>query len=92
MFFLTVVSANPENDRGNPKEIKTTYNTDPSWYEEIKEFANCIVNNRKITSGTSNDALQTMKLVYRIYYADPVWRDKYDIQSPDEVNLTDKKK
>ena len=88
---LTVVSANPENDRGNPKEIKTTYNKDVSWYEEINEFANCIVNNREITSGTSNDALETMKLVYRIYHADSVWRDKYDIQGPDEVNLTDKK-
>ncbi|MBT6053118.1 MAG: Gfo/Idh/MocA family oxidoreductase, partial [Candidatus Scalindua sp.] len=54
---LTVVSANPENDKGDPKEVTTRYNTDPSWYAEIKEFADCILNNRKITSGTAYDAL-----------------------------------
>jgi len=31
---LTVVSANPENDRGDPKEVTTRYNTDPSWYSK----------------------------------------------------------
>ena len=36
---LTVGSANPEDDLGDPKEVTTRYNTDPSWYSEIKEFA-----------------------------------------------------
>ena len=80
---LTVVSANPENDRGDPKEVTTRYNTDPSWYSEIKEFADCIINDKKINHGTSDDALQTMKLVYKIYYSDPSWRDEYDIPNPD---------
>ena len=80
---LTVVSANPENDRGDPKEVTTRYNTDPSWYSEIKEFADCIINNKKINHGTSDDALQTMKLVYKIYYSDPSWRNEYDIPNPD---------
>jgi predicted dehydrogenase len=80
---LTVVSANPENDKGDPKEVTTRYNTDPSWYAEIKEFADCILNNRKITSGTAYDALQTMKLVYKIYYADKKWQQKYNIEDPD---------
>jgi predicted dehydrogenase len=80
---LTVVSANPENDRGDPKEVTTRYNTDPSWNSEIKEFANCIINNKKIVNGASNDALQTMKLIYKIYYSDPSWRDEYDIPNPD---------
>jgi len=79
---LTVVSANPENDKGDPKEVTTRYNTDPSWYAEIKEFADCILNNRKITSGTAYDALQTMKLVYKIYYADKKWRQTYSIKNP----------
>jgi len=70
---LTVVSANPENDQGDPKEVTTRYNTDPSWYAEIEEFADCILNNNKISSGTSDDALQTMKLVYKIYHADKKW-------------------
>ena len=80
---LTVVSANPENDRGNPKEVTTRYNTDPSWYAEIEEFSDCILNNIKITSGTSNDALQTMKLVYKIYYADKKWQQTYNIENPE---------
>jgi predicted dehydrogenase len=78
---LTVVSANPENDRGDPKEVMTRYNTDPSWYAEIEEFASCIQNNRKITSGTSDDALQTMKLVYKIYHADKKWQQIHNIEN-----------
>ena len=80
---LTVVSANPENDGGDPKEVTTRYNTDPSWYAEIEEFTDCILNNKEITSSNSDDALQTMKLVYKIYYSDPVWRKKYNIQNPE---------
>jgi len=79
---LTVVSANPNNDHGDPKEVTTRYNTDPSWYTEIEEFADCILNNKEITSGTSDDALQTMKLVYKIYYADKKWRQTYSIKNP----------
>ncbi len=79
---LTVITANPENDHGNPKETTTRYNTDPSWHAEIKEFANCILNNTKVISGTSDDALQTMKLVYKIYYADKKWQQTYNIEDP----------
>jgi predicted dehydrogenase len=80
---LTVVLSNPENDRGDPKEVTTRYNTDPSWYAEIEEFSDCILNNRKITSGNSNDALQTMRLVYGIYYADKKWRQDKNIMNPE---------
>ena len=80
---LTVAYANPENDLGDPKDIVTRYNTDPSWYAEIKEFADCIINNKNIKCGTSNDALQTMKLVYKIYYADKNWQHNYSIPNPD---------
>jgi predicted dehydrogenase len=80
---LTVVSANPENDQGDPKDVTTRFNTDPSWYAEIEEFADCILNNKKISSGTSDDALQTMKLVYKIYFADKKWQQTYDIENPE---------
>jgi len=80
---LTVVSANPENDKGDPREVTTRYNTDPSWYAEIDEFANCILKNIKITSGSSDDALQTMKLVYQIYCADKKWQQTYNIENPE---------
>jgi len=80
---LTVIIANPENDQGDPKEITTRYNSDPSWYSEIEEFANCIITDKSITNGSSDDALQTMKLVYKIYYSDASWRDAYNIPNPD---------
>jgi len=80
---LKVVYANPEDDQGDPKEVTTRYNIDPSWYSEIKEFTDCIINNKEITNGTSDDALQTMKLVYKIYHSDPVWRKNHNIQNPD---------
>ena len=80
---LTVVRADPDNDHGDPMEQVTRYNKDPSWSSEIDEFVDCIVTNKQIVNGTSNDALQTMKLVYKIYYSDHDWREKYNIQNPD---------
>ena len=80
---LTVVRANADFDNGDPMEQVTRYNTDPSWYAEIEEFSDCILHNKNITSGTSDDALQTMKLVYKIYHSDPVWREAYNIPNPD---------
>jgi predicted dehydrogenase len=82
---LTVVYANPDHDNGDPREQSTRYNEDPSWYAEIDEFAKCIVDERQITNCTSKDALETMKLVYRIYYSDPVWRQAYNIPNPDDL-------
>lgn len=79
---LTVVRADPENDSGDPKEQTTRYNCDPSWDEEIAAFSDCIIHDRPIQSGTSDDALRTMKLVYSIYFADPAWRESYDIPDP----------
>ena len=79
---LTVVYANPENDQGDPKEVTTRFNSDPSWDDEIKDFAYCIIHNKKITNGSSDDALQSMKLVYKIYYADKKWRQEFDIKNP----------
>ncbi len=81
---LTVVTVNHENDRGDPREQRTLYNRDPSWDEEIKQFTSAILHGTPIENGTSCDALETMKLVYRIYYADPVWRDAYRIENPDK--------
>lgn len=79
---MTVVYADPDNDRGDPKEQVTRYNRDPSWDDEIAAFADSIINNKPVQSGTSEDALRTMQLVFKIYYADPVWRENYDIPNP----------
>ena len=53
---------------------------DTSWRDEIYEFASVIINDLPVESGTSNDALETMKLVFGIYYSDDVWKNKYNIK------------
>lgn len=56
--------------------------TDNSWKDEIFEFADSVINDSPILSGTSIDALETMKLVFKIYYNDEDWRKKYNIPNP----------
>lgn len=80
---MIVIWANPIHDNGDPKEQITRYNIDPSWDKELDSFYEWIVNDTPISHGTSNDALSTMKLVYKIYYADEKWRKEYNITSPD---------
>ncbi len=76
---LTIVSADPDNDNGDPKEQLIRYNKDPSWDAEISAFADSIINGSPIIHGSSEDALKTMKLVFKIYHADPQWRSTYSI-------------
>ncbi len=80
---LTVVRADPDNDQGNPSEQTTRYNRDPSWDEEIRAFADHIRNDKPVQGGSSEDALRTMKLIFKIYYADPTWSETYGIPDPD---------
>lgn len=82
---LTVATVNHESDNGDPKEQVTRYNRDPSWELEINQFADCILKGTSNEHGTSRDAFNTMKLVSEIYYADPVWREQFQIQNPKEV-------
>lgn len=81
---LLVIKVDHQKDSGDPREQLTRYNRDPSWEEEINKFVECILDNKQITSGSSTDALNTMKLVYKIYYADPNWRNQFNILNPDE--------
>ena len=84
---LTVVTVDHDNDNGDPKEQLTRYNRDPSWEEEINRFADTILRNQPVGSGSSLDALNTMKLVYKIYHADPAWRQTYSIPNPDQYSI-----
>ena len=86
---LSVISVDHENDTGDPREQITHYNKDPSWDDELALFSQYIKDDAAVKSGSSLDALNTMELVYRIYYADPVWRNRYEIQNPDQITLTD---
>ena len=83
---MTTVYANPDRDNGDPKESTQEYSFDPSWTAEIDAFADVVRNNSSIESGTSHDALMTMQLVHKIYYADAQWRDKFSIPNPDFTN------
>ena len=73
------VAYKADDESGDPKEKIVRYNYDPSWEDEVNEFAEAIINDVPIVSGTSNDAYKTMELVYRIYCADSVWKEKYNL-------------
>ncbi len=55
---------------GKPREEVIYFDTDPSWEREIAEFIDCVREDRPVTSGTCDDALAAMKLVFDIYGAD----------------------
>jgi predicted dehydrogenase len=55
---------------GNPPEQATFCNTDPSWELELEEFVDCIRTGAPVRNGTSQDAVETMRLVFGIYEAD----------------------
>lgn len=74
---LTMITADPENDRGAPRESTSKFNKDVSWDNEIKYFADSLLNNIAIKRGSIDDAIETMKLIEAIYKADPLWKEKY---------------
>ena len=68
-----------ENNVGTLKKEEIKYLEDNTWGDEIEEFADAIVNGRKIKYGNSTDALKTMQLVYGIYKADAEWANRFNI-------------
>ena len=82
---LTVVTVNHNEDNGDPMEQLTRYNVDPSWGEEVDKFVSYILSDERVVCGSSLEALNTMKLVYKIYYADPAWRLTHAIPNPEEA-------
>ncbi len=78
-----IIGRRDESDTGTAREEVITYLEDNSWRDEINEFGDAICNGGVIRSGNSTEALATMKLVYRIYWADPEWRETYHIPCPE---------
>ena len=70
-----------EEEQGNPREETSSYTDDPSWVDEIDEFALAILKDEPVKNGSAEDALKTMDLVYKIYCADPNWRDQWNLDS-----------
>jgi predicted dehydrogenase len=83
---IVIGKRNEESNDGQMETKTIKFLQDNSWRDEIFEFADAVVNNGKIEFGSSQDALDTMKLVYSIYYNDSEWRNKYQINNPNEVN------
>lgn len=79
---IVIGKRDEESDNGQMETTTIKFLQDNSWKEEIFEFADAIINNKKIESGSSSDALETMKLVFNIYYSDEDWSQKYHIEKP----------
>jgi len=62
--------------------VTTRYTEDNSWKDEINEFADAIQFDQEIITGSSLDALNTLRLVDRIYWADPTWRERFQLDCP----------
>lgn len=73
-----------ESNNGQMESRTINFLQDNSWRDEIFEFADAVINDKPVESGTSKDALETMKLVYSIYYNDTEWRDQFSIKNPNE--------
>lgn len=67
------------SDTGQMEFIENKFLVDNSWKKEIDEFTNAILYDKKIDFGSSHDALETMKLVFGIYYDDKEWSKKYNL-------------
>ena len=74
---LTVITSDPAEDKGMPRESTSKFNEDVSWDNEIKYFADSLENNTSIKRGSIDDAVETMRLIETIYKADPIWKEKY---------------
>ena len=55
-----------------------TFLNDNSWKQEVDEFADCVLNNKEVENGTSNDALKIMEMIFDIYKADSNWWKKFN--------------
>ena len=74
---LKIIYADPDNDKGNPKEEIINFDEDISWDMEIKRFTDAVRNSDKIKNGSIDQAIEIMDLIEKIYKADPVWKRKY---------------
>jgi predicted dehydrogenase len=79
---ITIVHSR-DKDMGDPYEEMIRYNEDNSWRDEVFDFGNAVCERRRIRQGSSQEALATMRTVYRVYYADQSWRGRWKISDPD---------
>ena len=68
-------------------EIIKKFKIDRSMDIEITKFIDSIINDKVIVSGSCIEAYQTMKIVFDIYFQDKLWRDKFNIKKPKNINV-----
>jgi predicted dehydrogenase len=73
------VARKTDHDEGDPNEETRHFDHDPSWADEIADFAAAVRNDTAIVDGSSDEALKTMHLVYRIYCADVDWGSRHGL-------------
>lgn len=61
---------------GKPKESITWFENDDSWRLEVEEFIHSIEQKTPITNGSIYDAIETLKLVERIYNNSEIKNEK----------------
>lgn len=81
---IVIGKRDEDSDNGQMESKVIKFLQDNSWKDEIFEFADAVISDKPIESGNSNDALETMKLVYNIYFNDPEWRDRFNIINPNK--------
>jgi len=81
---LRIIPRDSESNNGAFTESWKSFLNDHSWQREVDEFAEVIIKNQRVTSGSSFDAYKVMEMVQRIYYADEKWRRKYGITFPSQ--------
>mgnify|MGYP001160095538 CR=1 FL=1 len=70
-----VITLNNKNINKKPKIKIFKFKTDNSWRDEVDEFANIILKNKKIETGNSNQALEVMTMIDKIYKNDKKWKN-----------------
>ncbi|MCR9140726.1 MAG: Gfo/Idh/MocA family oxidoreductase [bacterium] len=75
---VLMVGRRTDETTGNLTNTTTRYLQDNSWRDEINEFAGAITGGDPVRHGLANDALETMRLLDRIYKADGSWTEKWD--------------
>ncbi len=78
-----IIGPRDESDLGTTREQSIKYLQDKSWELEINEFADAVEKKKPIQHGKSSEALETMKLVYKIYGSDLGWKKTHNIPDID---------
>lgn len=79
---IVIGRRNEESVNGQMESKTIKFLQDNSWRDEINEFAEAVIEDKPIQSGTSKDALETMKLVFNIYFNDTEWQQQFNIKNP----------